>query len=686
MGFYPALMLRPKTFDPVGTLQAATNAQSAQIRNLSALQQLAMAPERNRLTLEGLRTQNAIAALNLENAPERLRLGLDSARTANAQSLLALQSAQQQQALLEGARAAQRVLAIPLDAAGNVTEERRMLYQAEVDRLLQDGRITPLMHSHLSTALPTDDMLKGVIARAQPFQTPEQAAKTELYRANAASTRAELDRQAAINRWLFGTPGSPRPAAPAAGGGGAAPNAAAPGAAPSGAAPPDASPLGPVTPRPVQLLPVDNGAAVMPSDAASASPAAGTPSSAAAAAPIPAGTAAAAPPPDARTYPGTIFSGANAIADRLFGNGQPAAGVAPQAPQFVPPAGGIERPMPAELLTPGTPAMTAPPVAVPSVPTPALPTGNPPEIYDVPNAYGPGGPGYTGDAAPQVRGWLGADAEPDFVGTPMARGVAPSGPAATGVPATAAPATTSVPAPAAVDTFKGAIYGLSTDQQRAAALLLAAKDYKGLADLFTGSEREARNAAANARGKALGEARAALPTTMQSAGDMIGNIDAVISDPNREYITGWSGMIWANPSGGSNWDPRNWLPTSPGTHTTLSRLAQIQGQAFLQAYQSLRGGGQITEVEGKKATDALTRLADTSQSDEGYLEALNDARYQIWSLANLARRKAGLDPVPYVPNATDRKRLTKISGDADWEKLPSGTPYIDPDGNVKVKR
>jgi hypothetical protein len=45
----------------------------------------------------------------------------------------------------------------------------------------------------------------------------------------------------------------------------------------------------------------------------------------------------------------------------------------------------------------------------------------------------------------------------------------------------------------------------------------------------------------------------------------------------------------------------------------------------MQAYQNLRGGGQITEVEGKKATDAIARL-NTAQSDSEFLTALNDLR------------------------------------------------------------
>ena len=57
----------------------------------------------------------------------------------------------------------------------------------------------------------------------------------------------------------------------------------------------------------------------------------------------------------------------------------------------------------------------------------------------------------------------------------------------------------------------------------------------------------------------------------------------------------------------------------PGTEAAnfASRLDQLQGQAFLQAFESLKGGGQITEVEGKKATDAIARLSQ-NQSEAAF--------------------------------------------------------------------
>ena len=65
----------------------------------------------------------------------------------------------------------------------------------------------------------------------------------------------------------------------------------------------------------------------------------------------------------------------------------------------------------------------------------------------------------------------------------------------------------------------------------------------------------------------------------------------------------------------------------PGTDTTdfKKRLDQLKGGAFLQAFEALKGGGQITEVEGKKATDAITRM-DTAQSEKEFVAAAHEFR------------------------------------------------------------
>lgn len=80
----------------------------------------------------------------------------------------------------------------------------------------------------------------------------------------------------------------------------------------------------------------------------------------------------------------------------------------------------------------------------------------------------------------------------------------------------------------------------------------------------------------------------------------------------------------------------------PGTPQAdfIALLDQIGGQQFLQAFESLKGGGQITEVEGRKATDAIARLQNRNQSEQAYRQAIADFRSVIQAGLERAQQRA----------------------------------------------
>ena len=106
-------------------------------------------------------------------------------------------------------------------------------------------------------------------------------------------------------------------------------------------------------------------------------------------------------------------------------------------------------------------------------------------------------------------------------------------------------------------------------------------------------------------------------------------IDAVRNSPALASVTG---MLQGR------MPPRN----QEGTDL-LIKIEQLQGQAFMQAFESLKGGGQITEKEGQAATAAIARL-DRRQSEEAYRAAL-DELYYIMDRARM--RSMGQDPGEY---------------------------------------
>lgn len=68
---------------------------------------------------------------------------------------------------------------------------------------------------------------------------------------------------------------------------------------------------------------------------------------------------------------------------------------------------------------------------------------------------------------------------------------------------------------------------------------------------------------------------------------------------------------------------------------------QVKGGAFLEAFNSLKGGGQITEIEGKKATDAITRM-QTTQSEAEFIKAAREYQSVIRKGLERAQQKAGM--------------------------------------------
>lgn len=87
---------------------------------------------------------------------------------------------------------------------------------------------------------------------------------------------------------------------------------------------------------------------------------------------------------------------------------------------------------------------------------------------------------------------------------------------------------------------------------------------------------------------------------------------------------------------------RGLLPTIPGTDAASFKplLAQLKGTSFLTAYQGLRGGGAITEVEGAKAQDAVARL-DTAQNAKDFKAALLEYRQVLANGLARAQQQGG---------------------------------------------
>ncbi|MEE9345661.1 MAG: hypothetical protein V3U88_08645 [Methylococcales bacterium] len=153
------------------------------------------------------------------------------------------------------------------------------------------------------------------------------------------------------------------------------------------------------------------------------------------------------------------------------------------------------------------------------------------------------------------------------------------------------------------------------------------------------AEQKAQATLAAEAAKSQAEARRGFPKVEQTAQEALANIEALTQHSGMKGVIGapdtLSGLVF-----------KLFGTALPGTAEAgfTARLDQIGGQQFLQAFESLKGGGAISEIEGTKASNAMSRLAKTGQSEESYLQAANELKTIIEKgLAN-SRTAAGLQP------------------------------------------
>lgn len=161
------------------------------------------------------------------------------------------------------------------------------------------------------------------------------------------------------------------------------------------------------------------------------------------------------------------------------------------------------------------------------------------------------------------------------------------------------------------------------------------KDQKGNLVLIPRSPSEeialaAGKAEAEESVKNLTSTAQTLPKVAQQANEALKQLADLRTDPGLSAVVGLP-----NPFAGG-FGPLGEAPGSPAADAK-TRIDQLLGGAFLQAFESLKGGGQITEVEGKKATDAMARLR-TAQSEKAFMKALDD--YEEVIRAGLRRAEA----------------------------------------------
>ena len=144
------------------------------------------------------------------------------------------------------------------------------------------------------------------------------------------------------------------------------------------------------------------------------------------------------------------------------------------------------------------------------------------------------------------------------------------------------------------------------------------------------------------------EAQQALPVVLDNSNYLISLIDSLKTHKGLEGVVGMPNLSGA--VGGIR---------GTAEKDFNIRLDQIKGKTFQEAFASLKGAGAITDVEGKKASEALARL-DTAQTEKEFISALDEFQSIIKLGQTRAKQKAG---IKIESNAPRENRFNQTSQD-----------------------
>jgi len=169
-----------------------------------------------------------------------------------------------------------------------------------------------------------------------------------------------------------------------------------------------------------------------------------------------------------------------------------------------------------------------------------------------------------------------------------------------------------------------------------------------------------------AKGQAIAKARDTLPNAEASAQTLMEQVDAIRTHTARGYGTG---KVWGR------------VPGIAGPQADfVERVEQLTGTVFTNAYETLRGGGAITEAEGLKAIVSRFR-ANRFKDWDDFNKALEDVERITQRGINVMRRRAEMPDAFDVPMLSVNPQGSAVPGGGSI--MPRTPPP--PPGYVPVK-
>ncbi len=152
-----------------------------------------------------------------------------------------------------------------------------------------------------------------------------------------------------------------------------------------------------------------------------------------------------------------------------------------------------------------------------------------------------------------------------------------------------------------------------------------------------------RIAGEKAREKEIGEDKGKaivdLPASKVRTETTLDLVDELTSHPGMKDVIGFPD----NPLTLKGW--------MPGTDAAdfKNRLDQLTNRTFMEIFPTLKGGGQITEIEGEKGQSSINRMK-AATSEKEFQSAAKDFKSEVNRLRNITLQRAGQPVEPVKPD------------------------------------
>jgi hypothetical protein len=144
--------------------------------------------------------------------------------------------------------------------------------------------------------------------------------------------------------------------------------------------------------------------------------------------------------------------------------------------------------------------------------------------------------------------------------------------------------------------------------------------------------------------------KSSIPKITSNADSVLKTVDDVLKHPGFTDVVGFPNILTG-------------IYSPPGTdaRNAKAKIKELEGKQFLQAFESLRGGGSITEREGAAATAAISALQDPGISEAEYRRNATIFKNSVRRMTNRQLEMAGL-PAKFSNSQMEVEDTKKVDG------------------------